>query len=493
MNRMTVSEGTTVGGGSSSTGEPLAVPPVEPGTESPFPATSRPTGRRAVGRSLDGETTADLLLRMQDIADPGESLRLVTVHPDRHAGGGADGRPGAGDADAVMSRRDRRRASHGGTGRGGNGGVDGVYGNAHDGGRGHRQGLLWSIMGILAELLLTMAAVCGLYVAWQMWWTGVQSEHAQVEMRQSANWTSPGSGSADAVAPAQEGDPPVQPESAAEGDLIATVYIPRFGDQWERNLVQGTSLTQLNKHGLGHYTESQWPGQVGNFALAGHRNGYGQPLGDVDKLQPGDAIVVRTQDYWYVYEYTSSEIVLPDEVRVIGENPLDPGVAPTARMITMTTCEPKYSTPTHRWISYGTLKYWAKVADGWPQELATSDVSGGVTFTNNMDTTVSPVARLDSLAPVVAFALVAYAIVFVAALVAWRFPLLRAIRAGERRRPDVSLYGWLMRHQPGVLPIRVLLMALLLFAAAAALFEWGFPWAASTIPYLQQMSNFTAV
>ncbi|WP_125968040.1 class E sortase [Bifidobacterium samirii] len=390
-----------------------------------------------------------------------------------------------------MSRRDRRRASHGGSGRDGDSvGAGGGYDDARGGG--HRQGLLWSILGIVAELLLTMAAVCALYVVWQMWWTGVQSEHAQVEMRQSVNWTSPGSGSTDAVAPAQEGDPPVQPESAAEGELIATVYIPRFGDQWERNLVQGTSLVQLNKHGLGHYTESQWPGQVGNFAIAGHRNGYGQPLGDVDKLQPGDVIVVRTQDYWYVYEYTSSEIVLPDDIRVIGSNPLNPGAEPTERMITMTTCEPKYSTPTHRWISYGKLKYWAKVADGWPQELATSDAKGGVTFTNNATEAVSPVARLDSLAPVVAVALVAYAIVFVAALVAWRFPLLRAIRAGERRRPDASLYGWLMRHQPGVLPIRLLLVLLLLFAAAAALFEWGFPWAASNIPYLQQMSNFTA-
>ena len=79
------------------------------------------------------------------------------------------------------------------------------------------------------------------------------------------------------------------------------MYIPRFGDAWERNLVQGTDLAELNLHGLGHYVDSQMPGQVGNFAIAGHRNGYGQPLGDVDKLQPGDAVVVRTKDYWYVY------------------------------------------------------------------------------------------------------------------------------------------------------------------------------------------------
>ena len=41
--------------------------------------------------------------------------------------------------------------------------------------------------------------------------------------------------------------------------------------------------------------------------------------------------------------------------------------------------------------------------------------------------------------------------------------------------------------------IRWLLLALLLFAAAAALFQWGFPWAAANIPFLQQMSNFVAV
>ena len=101
------------------------------------------------------------------------------------------------------------------------------------------------------------------------------------------------------------------------------MYIPRFGDAWERNLVQGTDLAELNLHGLGHYVDSQMPGQVGNFAIAGHRNGYGQPLGDVDKLQPGDAVVVRTKDYWYVYTYTNYTIVTPDETSVISANPED--------------------------------------------------------------------------------------------------------------------------------------------------------------------------
>lgn len=370
-------------------------------------------------------------------------------------------------------------------------GASGSGGGREYGTSPRRHGGLWAVAGILGEILLTLAVVCALYIAWQMWWTGVQSEHNQIEMRESASWSDPGGGDTTKIAQAQEGEPPVQPESSSEGDLIATVYIPRFGDDWERNLVQGTTLTQLNKHGLGHYTDTQLPGQVGNFALAGHRNGYGQPLGDVDKLQTGDAIIIRTQDYWYVYQYTRYEIVTPDEVRVIAANPENPGETPTKRMITMTTCEPKYSTPTHRWISYGELTYWAKVSDGIPQELANESSKGAVTFTTN--TVTSLVAQLDSLVPVLMAAVAVYLVVFLAALAAWRFPVLRDIRDGVRPRPEASLYGWLTRHQPGVLPIRLLLVATLLFIAAVALFEWGFPWAATNIPMLREMSNFTAV
>ena len=50
-----------------------------------------------------------------------------------------------------------------------------------------KRSVLWSVLGILGEVLMTLAAVCALYVVWQMWWTGVQSEHTQVETRQSAS------------------------------------------------------------------------------------------------------------------------------------------------------------------------------------------------------------------------------------------------------------------------------------------------------------------
>ena len=360
-----------------------------------------------------------------------------------------------------------------------------------------RRGAGMQALGVIGEILLTLAVACALYVAWQMWWTGVEAERTQLATRESASWSAPASDGATArIAAPQQGDPPAQPADPGEGDLIAQLYIPRFGASWQRNIVEGVDAEQLARHGLGHYPTSQLPGQTGNFAVAGHRAGYGEPLAYVDQLQEGDAIVIRTQDYWYVYRYTNYLITLPTDVGVVSADPSRNGAYPAAdgRYVTLTTCEPRYSaTPaTHRWISWGAFAYWAKVSDGIPQELASTDsATGAVTFTASASP--SPLTRLGSLAPVVAWLLVAYAVIYLAALVAWRYPVLRDIRDGVRRRPDASVYEWLMRHQPGPLPVRLTLMALLFVAASAALFQWAFPWMAANIPLLQAMSTYVAV
>ena len=347
------------------------------------------------------------------------------------------------------------------------------------------------VAGVLGEIFLTLAVVCTLYIVWQLWWTGIQSEHTQAQQRQAAAWAAPGSTQQGTkIAPAQQGDPPAQPQNPHYGDLIAQLYVPRFGEGWSRNIVEGTDAAQLARHGLGHYETSQLPGQVGNFAIAGHRSGYGEPLIDVDKLQPGDPIVIRTQDYWYVYTYQHYQVVDPTDVWVVAPNPEEPGAAPTKRMITLTTCDPPYQTATHRWISWGELKYWANVSDGVPKELSTKDASGAVRFTGNVGESTVAASVGGSLAPMVFGLLTAWLVLAIAAAVAWRWPVLRAIREGRRPRPEASIYGWLLRLMPGVLPVRLLLLALLIVAAAAALFEWTFPWAASTIPLLKSMSNY---
>ena len=127
-------------------------------------------------------------------------------------------------------------------------------------------------LGIIGELLLTLAAICALYIAWQLWWTGVESERNQIEQSATASWSDPAAANgATQIAQPQQGDPPKQPESANTDDLVAQLYIPRFGLNWQRNVVEGVDSEQLALHGLGHYPTSQMAGQVGNYAVAGHQ------------------------------------------------------------------------------------------------------------------------------------------------------------------------------------------------------------------------------
>lgn len=354
-----------------------------------------------------------------------------------------------------------------------------------------RRSVSSAILGIIGEVLLTLAVVTALYIVWQLWWTGVESEQAQADQRGSVSWVDPAAdGEQYKIAKPQSGNPPVQPDQASEGDLIAQLYIPRFGSSWHRNVVEGTDAYQLSRHGLGHYKESQMPGELGNVAIAGHRSGYGEPLAHVDTFQSGDKIIIRTKDYWYVYHYTSHEIVLPTETDVVASVPRHPGETPTKRYITLTTCEPRYTTATHRWISYGEFDYWAKVSDGIPQELSDSAASGAVQFSQQP----SLLARVSSAIPQLLLALIiAYVVIYLSALIAWRYPVLRMIKDGRRRAPSVSMWGWLYRHQPGPAAIRWLLLAIIVLAAAAVLLEWMFPWMASNIPYLKVTSNFVAV
>ena len=46
------------------------------------------------------------------------------------------------------------------------------------------------------------------------------------------------------------------------------------------------------------------------------------------------------------------------------------------------------------------------------------------------------------------------------------------------------MYGWVWRRLPGPLPVRIGLAAALVLAAVAVLFLWVFPWAETTLPFL---------
>ncbi|TYP70046.1 class D sortase [Paenibacillus methanolicus] len=91
------------------------------------------------------------------------------------------------------------------------------------------------------------------------------------------------------------------------------------------------------------------PGQVGNYAIAGHRNRtYGKNFNRLDEVKIGDVIVVETKEATYRYVVDSKQYVLPTQVEVLEGNGRD-------REITLITCHPMKN-PTHRLIVKGKIQ-----------------------------------------------------------------------------------------------------------------------------------------
>lgn len=215
--------------------------------------------------------------------------------------------------------------------------------------------ILREIIGLIGELLITLGVVALAYVVWQLWWTDVVSEaeaqKAVVTLQQEFQGTTP------------EG---ASPEQVGLGDAFAIVRIPRFGADYARPLYEGTDRETL-KRGIGHYRESAEPGQIGNFAMAGHRTTYGKPFSLIHELQAGDTIIIETADGYYVYEKTESLIVYPHQAEVVLPVPSRPGVAPTQAIVTLTSCHPQFSSR-ERWITHGALVGFFPLADGLPHQ-----------------------------------------------------------------------------------------------------------------------------
>ena len=139
--------------------------------------------------------------------------------------------------------------------------------------------------------------------------------------------------------------PPVPAPPAVElGSGFAVLRIPRLGDWNDRPpvVVEGVSTSDLKK-GPGHIPGTALPGELGNVVLSGHRTTYGAPFERFDELQPGDAVVVETRDTWFTYTVTGTRIVRPSAIEVTYPVPGDRAATPTKRLLTMTTCHPRFS------------------------------------------------------------------------------------------------------------------------------------------------------
>jgi sortase (surface protein transpeptidase) len=203
----------------------------------------------------------------------------------------------------------------------------------------------------LGQTLVTAGVVLLLFVVYELWITDLFSARDQDRLadRLQTEWSAQGPAAG----------VPTTPAEVPVGQPFAVLHVPRLGEDWSRVVLEGTSEDQLSQ-GPGHYAGTAMPGEQGNLALAGHRVGRGSPFLDLDRLRPGDPIVVEVADGWFTYRVLGDasgdlsardpngvpgqEIVTPADVQVIAPTPGGTAdAAPTGAYLTLTTCHPRYS------------------------------------------------------------------------------------------------------------------------------------------------------
>ncbi|MFD3975390.1 class E sortase [Streptomyces cyaneofuscatus] len=211
----------------------------------------------------------------------------------------------------------------------------------------------------VGEIFISLGVLMLLFVTYQLWWTNVRAEQiAGSEKDKIQEEWAKGAG---------------KPGVFAPGQGFAIMHIPKLdvvvpvaeGINKERVLDRG----MLGHYGEGKLKTAMPEDKQGNFAVAGHRNTHGEPFRYVNKLSPGDPIVVETRTAYYTYEMTSLlPSTLPSNVSVIEPIPVGSGFTKPGRYITLTTCTPEF-TSTYRLIVWGKMVDERPRSEGKPKAL----------------------------------------------------------------------------------------------------------------------------
>lgn len=112
----------------------------------------------------------------------------------------------------------------------------------------------------------------------------------------------------------------------AIGDVIGEVRVPRLG--MKVIVLEGDSQKILRR-AVGHVPSTALPGEIGNSALAGHRDTLFRSLRNI---RLGDLVTFQTSEGEFRYQVNSVQVVSPDEVKVL--------LPSTAKELTLITCFP---------------------------------------------------------------------------------------------------------------------------------------------------------
>ncbi|MFI8341470.1 class E sortase [Streptomyces sp. NPDC085639] len=232
------------------------------------------------------------------------------------------------------------------------------------------------VVRTFSEVCLTAGTLIVLFVAYVLLWTGVKADRAMDgEMdRMRDRWAAapapaPAPPAAPAPAPSVAPAPPAGPERHPAGRAFAEMYIPRFGRDWVKPVLEGTD-PELLKKGLGHYAATAGLGAVGNFSVAGHRRTYGDPFKDFPDLRPGDEVILKDASTWYTYTVRGGPLrTLPTDVAVVDPVPEKSPFTAPGRYLTLTTCEPEWG-HSHRLVVWAELTGTRSADRGRPEGLS---------------------------------------------------------------------------------------------------------------------------
>lgn len=200
------------------------------------------------------------------------------------------------------------------------------------------------LITVLSILLLVAGLVFVGMFAWEFYGTTYVSKKAAADgiSQLRATWDAAG-----------EPDPAATPGAGEEQWLIR---IPALGPDYEWPIVAGIEPEDLAR-GVGWFPTSAQPGEIGNFALAGHRVTNGEPFRHLLELNPGDEVIIETRDAIHTYEITQSPqnlTVQDTESWVLYPVPGEVGTAPTEALLTLTTCQDLFHSP-DRSVGFGVL------------------------------------------------------------------------------------------------------------------------------------------
>jgi sortase A len=137
----------------------------------------------------------------------------------------------------------------------------------------------------LVQLIGYLLVAVGLgfigYFAWQYWGTNYVAKQNQAAILE--DW-----------------------DNGIDGNTIGLLRVPRFGDDYEVPIIKGGDLlgkkgNDALARGVAWYEPGAKPGEIGNFAIAGHRVTHGEPFRDFLKLKEGDKVFVETRRKVFTY------------------------------------------------------------------------------------------------------------------------------------------------------------------------------------------------